>query len=79
MNFRILLCFLLLVFLYNSCVEEPRADVIFFNGDIVTMVTEDEVQQAIAIKDGKILYVGSQEDLESYQGGSTEMLSLIHI
>ena len=76
MNFRILFCFLLLVFLYNSCVEEPRADVIFFNGDIVTMVTEDEVQQAIAIKDGKILYVGSQEDLESYQGGSTEMIDL---
>ena len=76
MNFRILLCFLLLVFLFNSCVEEPRADVIFFNGDIVTMVTDDKVQQAIAIKDGKILYVGSQEDLESYQGGSTEMIDL---
>ncbi len=76
MSNRILYWFLLSALLFVSCAEEPVSDVIFHNGHIITMASKDDVHQSVGIKDGRILYVGGQEDLERYRGESTEIIDL---
>lgn len=53
------------------------ADAIYFGGDIVTMETDSAVYaEAIAVKDGKIVFVGSKADAEKMKGDSTAMNDL---
>ncbi len=55
----------------------PTADAIYFGGDIVTMETDSAVYaEAIAVKDGKIVFVGSKADAEKMKGDSTVMNDL---
>jgi predicted amidohydrolase YtcJ len=54
----------------------PVADTIYFNGTIITMEAGNPTGEAIAIREGKILAVGSLEAVESYQGGSTVLVDL---
>ena len=64
--------------LAGSCSHE-KADSIYFNGDIVTMENDSAVYaEAVAVKDGKIIYVGSQSGVEKYRGDSTGMVDLNH-
>jgi predicted amidohydrolase YtcJ len=60
----------------KESVQNP-ADTIYFGGDIVTM-EGDEAQyaEAVAVKDGKILFVGTKSDAEKFQGEKTEMKDL---
>ena len=37
---------------------------IFYGGDILTMVKEDDAPEAVWVKDGKIAYVGTWEEAE---------------
>lgn len=57
--------------------EDQRtiADVLYYNGSIITMAGEEEVHEALAIKDGKILAVGSWQELASF-ANSTNTLNL---
>jgi predicted amidohydrolase YtcJ len=62
-----------------SCKKEVTnpADAIYFGGDIITMEgNEAQYAEAVAIKDGKILFVGSKSEAEKFQGNSTEMKNL---
>jgi predicted amidohydrolase YtcJ len=62
-----------------SCKKEIAnpADTIYFGGDIITMEgNEAQYAEAVAIKDGKILFVGSKSEAEKFQGNSTEMKDL---
>ena len=53
------------------------ADTIYFGGDIVTINDAQPTAEAIAIKDGKILSVGSRADLEkNNKGATTQMVDL---
>ncbi|WP_409416720.1 amidohydrolase [Flavobacterium sp. PS2] len=70
---------LLLITTLISCkkeVENP-ADLIYFGGDIITM-EGDQAQyvEAIAVKSGKILFVGSKAEAEKLKGSNTEMRDL---
>lgn len=48
--------------------EVPKADCILINGKIITMDDRDTIAEAIAIKDGKIIYVGSNHAImEKYK------------
>jgi predicted amidohydrolase YtcJ len=67
----------------GSCSESSNnesfsvADAIYYGGDILTMEGETaNYAEAIAIKDGKILFVGSKREAEKYQGDSTTMNDL---
>src|SRR5262245_45420929 len=52
------------------------ADLILHNGKIVTVDKKFSVQQAIAVKDGKILKVGTSADVLKEKGAKTEVIDL---
>ncbi|HKL62499.1 MAG TPA: amidohydrolase [Woeseiaceae bacterium] len=54
----------------------PSADVIYHGGDILTLDDEDTIAEALAVADGRILAVGSEEAVSAYRGESTEMVDL---
>jgi len=59
-----------------SCGSRPKADVVLFNGKVITVDKNFSIAQAIAIKDGKILAVGSNDDINAYIGSKTEKIDL---
>jgi predicted amidohydrolase YtcJ len=52
------------------------ADLILHNGKVVTVDKDFAVRQAIAVKDGKVLRVGSNEDVLKERGPKTEAIDL---
>jgi len=58
-------------------VSELSADQIYFGGDILTMEGEEpQYAQAIAVKDGNILELGSLATIEAFKGDNTEIIDL---
>jgi predicted amidohydrolase YtcJ len=71
---------LLLAFILG-CHSSPdaasTADVIYFGGDIITMNDAQSTAEAVAVKDGKILMVGTRAEIErSHKGTATQMVDL---
>ncbi len=58
--------------------EEPddKAELVFKNGVIQTMVSEDDVAQAVAISNGTIVYVGEDAGVEEFIGENTQVIDL---
>ncbi len=56
--------------------DSQIADVIYFNGQIITMEKDNPVAEAIALKADKIMAVGSQSDVLVWQGDRTRMINL---
>lgn len=52
------------------------ADLALINGKIVTMDSEESIREAVAVKFGKILSVGSNEEVESLIGEGTKVIDL---
>jgi predicted amidohydrolase YtcJ len=70
---------LFLAIAFISCKKEVLnpADTIYFGGDIITMEGNDaQYAEAIAVKDGKILFVGTKSEAEKFHGDATEMKDL---
>jgi predicted amidohydrolase YtcJ len=59
-----------------SAVSGGAADLIFMDGDILTMNPDNPHAQAIAIQGNKILAVGAKEDVLRLQGENTILVSL---
>jgi predicted amidohydrolase YtcJ len=59
-----------------GCGPEIEADLVLVNGNVVTVDTSFSVQSAMAVKDGKILAVGTDEEIEAYRGSTTQYLNL---
>ena len=55
---------------------KSNADTIFYGGDIVTMNKSQATTEAVAVKDGKIIQVGSLAKLKSLQGQDTKLINL---
>lgn len=55
--------------------KEP-ADTLFNNGKIYTLDAKRSWAEAVAIKDGKIVFVGSNEAARKYAGEQTEVINL---
>jgi predicted amidohydrolase YtcJ len=53
-----------------------QADKIFLNATVITMVREGDAAQAVAVRDGKILAVGSNEEIRALVGASTKTVNL---
>ncbi len=70
--------FLLLAVLFFGCQpkEKDVADVIFVNGNIYTVNGNQPRAEAIAVKEGRILAVGSNADVEQFKDGNTEVIDL---
>jgi len=61
---RLLFFFSLLVFVVSAChFKHQDADLVIYNATIYTLDENNSVQQAIAIKDGKIVALGKDRDI----------------
>lgn len=56
--------------------EHPAADTVLRNGHVQTEDAADSVQQAIAVRDGTIVYVGSNEGAAEFIGSRTQVVDL---
>ncbi|MFB9080164.1 amidohydrolase [Flavobacterium procerum] len=64
---------------FAACRRETAvpADAIYFNGDILTMAGDAPAYiQAVAVKDGKILFAGPKPEAEKFHGEKTVMNDL---
>lgn len=52
------------------------ADFVFYNGSIITVNATDTISEAVAVKDGKILSVGSDSDVLRHAVASTHLIDL---
>ena len=52
------------------------ADVVFKNGNIYTVNERQPRAQAVAVKAGKIIFVGSNSDVKAYEGKGTRVVDL---
>ena len=50
------------------------ADTVILNGSVLTVNQQDDVTEAVAIRDGKILAVGSNSEIEAYIGDETNVI-----
>ena len=70
---------LLTLSLAAGCSRPPvhQADVIYIGGDIITMNDSRPTAEAVAVKDGKILAVGTRPEVEKeYKGNATKIVDL---
>lgn len=56
--------------------KDQTADTVFVNGHIYTQDADMPWAEAVACKDGEIVYVGNSEDAENFQGTDTYMVDL---
>jgi predicted amidohydrolase YtcJ len=52
------------------------ADAVYRNGHVLTMDAADSEHQAIAIRDGRVLWVGSDAEVAQHIGATTEVVDL---
>ena len=71
---------LLLSFVLSRCTPAPpdvlAPDMVLHNGKIVTVDEDFSIAQAVAIKDGRILAVGSDSEILPLAGAGTEKVDL---
>lgn len=72
---RILL-FIVIGCLLIACNKEETADTIFINGNIYTVNENQPRAEAIAVKEGRILAVGSNAEIEKFKNDNTEVIDL---
>lgn len=60
----------------GASAAEQAADTIYRNGYIYTVDAQVSTQQALAVRDGVIVYVGSNDGAESLAGDATEVIDL---
>lgn len=65
-----------LILLISACSSGEKADSIYFNGSIYTVDETNPQVEAVAVKDGMIMAVGSKADIMKLQGNDTEMVDL---
>ena len=56
----------------DSTPPEPQADAIYTNARIYTVDTANSWAEAMAVRDGRIVAIGSEGDVQRYAGSSTE-------
>ena len=64
------------LFVLAGCARENVADVVYTNGKIYTVNKSQPWVDAVAIKDGKFMVVGSAADVDAVTGDSTEVVDL---
>ncbi|MEM9018673.1 MAG: amidohydrolase, partial [Verrucomicrobiota bacterium] len=70
------LSILILTFGLSLQAHAETADTIYHGGPILTIVDESPEAEAIAIKDGRILAVGTKEEVLQAKGDDTELIDL---
>lgn len=65
-DFKFLIFNLSFLLLIVSCNSKKMADTVYYNGTVYTVDSNFVIAQAFAVKDGKILDVGTNEQMQSY-------------
>ncbi len=52
------------------------ADTIYRNGTILTLNSQNDIAQAVAVRDGNIVAVGSDQDIEPLKDDQTQVVEL---
>lgn len=65
-----------LLLLASVSAKPETADVVFKNGNIYTVDERRPHAEAVAVKAGKIIFVGSNADVKAYQGKGTRVVDL---
>ena len=55
---------------------QPAADLILTNGKIFTMDPQRSWAQALAVSDGRIVYVGTEQGVRAYRGDASKLVDL---
>lgn len=82
MKIRIIKAFFVIgltVLTATACTEKPAlvaADTIYFNGNVITLDSNELMAEAVAVKDGKILAVGDNETMMSLSNQDTHQVDL---
>ena len=53
-----------------------KADIIFINGEVVTIDQTNRVVESVAVKDNRILAVGSNHETREFRSDETEVIDL---
>jgi predicted amidohydrolase YtcJ len=76
---RVGLTFPVLILLV-ACESEVRlggpADLVLMGGNVITVDSQDHIAQAVAVRDGKIVGVGSNSEMEGFIGPETTRIEL---
>jgi len=65
------------IFFFSSLVlAQGEADIVFTNGKIYTVNNKNPFAEAVAVKDGKFIEVGSAKDIEKFVGNQTRVVDL---
>src|SRR5258705_2010038 len=59
-----------------ACAQPVPADTILHGGKVVTLDKRSSIAQAVAIRDGKFLAVGSDADVKRFAGPATKLIDL---
>ncbi len=71
-----LCAFAFILCLITTAAHAQQADLIFHNGKVVTVDADFSVRQAVAIRDGKVVRVGSNEAVLKLKGDQTKLVNL---
>ena len=71
-----LVLILLQLFLPSARSKTESADFVYKNGNIYTVNERQPRAEAIAVKAGKIIFVGSNKDAKAYEGKGTRVIDL---
>lgn len=69
-------CSILLGVLLVAGCNGDAADTIFHGGPVLTVNAADDVVQALAVRDGMIIAVGSEAEVMAHRGARTEVIDL---
>ncbi len=73
------LLFILLLTIFTACQSTPKgaiADVIYHNGNVITMEGATAKATSVAVKNGKILAVSENSLIATHQGDATKVIDL---
>jgi predicted amidohydrolase YtcJ len=56
--------------------QTPPADLVLTNGSVITVDARDSVAQAVAVRAGKIVFVGPNAGAKAFIGDKTEVIDL---
>jgi len=65
-----------LVIAHTGLQGQTPADLVLTNGKIITVDPQDRIVQAVAAKDGKIVAVGTTQQIQAYVGATTKVINL---
>lgn len=61
---------------FGCALAKEKADMILTNGTVLTIDAKDTKAEAVAVKDGRIIFVGTAAEAEKFKGDATKALDL---